>query len=645
VALTRALVVLAAVAAMPLGCQKAPHRDATAAGATGATGGTAAHDTSGDRVAAMWRARAASYPAIADWLLLRAALATTDTAARSALYARIESPLARSRIPWTEAAAREATGDLARAAALYDSLGAHVTALRIRAAADTSAAGLARVRVALLALADSARAPATRNQAAALFEHLFPHPDATEALALARAGAAAGAAARTRTEYARADSGHAVLSPRDRFEYAMALAAGNLDRAAAAQFARVSAPVSFAAAAQYQRARSLLALGDRAGAVRALRSVTVRFPTDTAAAAALALLADLASDTRADAQSRALLRSVVRRFPRSRFAAPAAFDAALLAYVGGDLRTAAREFAALAATGNDWPGATYWLGRVRLAQHDTARARAAWYSVIARDSLSYYAALAGARLGHPAAHVALDSVTYPEVPAVDSAARRIALLDSLGMGPEARLESDRMYRDAASTPERLLATGAAFMADGQANRAIALGWRALGPAPASAAVLRLVYPLAARDTIVTAARSEGLDPALVAGLIRQESNFNPTAVSTAGARGLMQLMPSVGESLARAAGIGRWSPGLLFDPGLNVQLGVRHLAPLVHAQPSLARALAAYNAGGSRVARWATRRGAADPEVFTERIPFPETRDYVKNVLRNRAAYQILYRW
>ena len=131
----------------------------------------------------------------------------------------------------------------------------------------------------------------------------------------------------------------------------------------------------------------------------------------------------------------------------------------------------------------------------------------------------------------------------------------------------------------------------------------------------------------------------------MAALIRQESSFNPRATSPAGARGLMQVMPSVGAIVARSLGIREWDPVLLYEPEVSIELGVRHLLAFTGRYEHLAYALAAYNAGQSRVARWSARAGAADPEVFTERIPFAETRDYVRIVLRNRELYRALYSW
>jgi soluble lytic murein transglycosylase len=304
-----------------------------------------------------------------------------------------------------------------------------------------------------------------------------------------------------------------------------------------------------------------------------------------------------------------------------------------------------RELTPLASLPATALAAGYWLGRAQEQAGNAAAARAAWQGVLARDSTSYYAARAAARLRTVNLHPVAESGGYPDVASVDSAITRIRLLRDLSMAPEAQLEIDRLTRDAPASRDQLLATAAAFAGTDQAARAIALGRRALTAYGASAPVYRLIYPVAVRDTIVMEARRAGIDPALVAALIRQESNFNPGATSVAGARGLMQVMPEVGRSIAPSAGITSWNPAMLYDPGINVELGVRHLAPLIRRQPNIERVLAAYNAGESRVTRWAKRAGADDPEMFTERIPFPETQDYVKSVLRNREFYRALYAW
>jgi soluble lytic murein transglycosylase len=102
-------------------------------------------------------------------------------------------------------------------------------------------------------------------------------------------------------------------------------------------------------------------------------------------------------------------------------------------------------------------------------------------------------------------------------------------------------------------------------------------------------------------------------------------------------------MPAVGRQSAIARTSEVWSDALLYQPDVSLRLGTAHLAALLARHRDPARALAAYNAGESRVDRWARKPGASDAEVFVERIPYVETRDYVRIVLRNVTWYQRLY--
>jgi soluble lytic murein transglycosylase len=153
----------------------------------------------------------------------------------------------------------------------------------------------------------------------------------------------------------------------------------------------------------------------------------------------------------------------------------------------------------------------------------------------------------------------------------------------------------------------------------------------------------VLYPLAYEIALTREARRRGLDRALVAALIRQESNFEPRATSRAGACGLMQIMPPVGRQLASAERYHLWDAALLYQPDVSLELGMMHLAGLLRDYRDVAHALAAYNAGSSRAKRWLEQAGTEDAEVFVERIPFPETRDYVRIILRDRELYRRLY--
>ena len=209
---------------------------------------------------------------------------------------------------------------------------------------------------------------------------------------------------------------------------------------------------------------------------------------------------------------------------------------------------------------------------------------------------------------------------------------------------EARFEYDRLPRESMSA-EATLATATALRDAGKPAMALRLAQRAMERgAAADSTLLRLLYPLAAREALEADSRALNLSPFLMAGLIRQESAFDPAARSRADARGLMQVMPAVGASYAKSEGIGDWETVLLYQPDLNVHFGLRHFAErLVACDGQIEATLAAYNAGEGPVNRWLKRAGTADPEIFIERIPYVETRDYVRRVRYNEARYQTLY--
>jgi soluble lytic murein transglycosylase len=102
-------------------------------------------------------------------------------------------------------------------------------------------------------------------------------------------------------------------------------------------------------------------------------------------------------------------------------------------------------------------------------------------------------------------------------------------------------------------------------------------------------------------------------------------------------------MPDLGRRVARSLGYEGWDPVLLWEGDANLEIGTTHLRELLGAQGNVVEVLAAYNAGAHRVARWRTRTGVEDPELFAERIPYVETRDYVRIIQRNQALYRALY--
>jgi soluble lytic murein transglycosylase len=160
-------------------------------------------------------------------------------------------------------------------------------------------------------------------------------------------------------------------------------------------------------------------------------------------------------------------------------------------------------------------------------------------------------------------------------------------------------------------------------------------------------LLKLAYPLPYKDELLTHAFKNEVDPYLVAGLIRQESEFAATAVSRSNAHGLMQIMPATGKELARRLSLPGFSRQKLFEPQTNVQMGTYYFKRLLDSLGgSMAQALASYNAGKGRVTEWLGRReglAEGDPAEFIETIPFDETRNYVQAVIRNAGMYRRIY--
>jgi soluble lytic murein transglycosylase len=153
-----------------------------------------------------------------------------------------------------------------------------------------------------------------------------------------------------------------------------------------------------------------------------------------------------------------------------------------------------------------------------------------------------------------------------------------------------------------------------------------------------------LFPQVYWEEVLQATQYMPVDPLLILGVIRQESAFNARAISRSDARGLMQLLPSTGREAYQRMGLEGFRDDLLFDPQMNVRLGAQYLGRLTEThRGNLILALAAYNAGPSRVKRWLQELSTADWDEFIERLPFEETRLYVKSVLRNYGMYQRLY--
>ena len=154
-----------------------------------------------------------------------------------------------------------------------------------------------------------------------------------------------------------------------------------------------------------------------------------------------------------------------------------------------------------------------------------------------------------------------------------------------------------------------------------------------------------VYPIHHKDIIRQYSLENDMDPFLVAAVIRVESGFHPKAVSAKGARGLMQVMPDTGRWIAGELGMEEFDPEMLYEPTVNLKVGTWYLAFLRREYDGdLPLTLAAYNAGRGNVNKWIEEQRWTGREEDLDCIPFPETREYVKKVLRLYDKYRKVYR-
>ena len=355
---------------------------------------------------------------------------------------------------------------------------------------------------------------------------------------------------------------------------------------------------------------------------------------------------------------------LVSRFPRSVYAPSAHWRAAWLNYRLRHSADAARMFEeqiTLYPGAQEIPGALYWRGRLYEDSDGNFGQAVNFYKALnAAYVNSYYAMLARQRL---AVIGNRDEAAPSPILASVRAVQDPHLIDAL---PEddPHLIKARLLANAALNeyirPEiqlsptsgqwGALAEAEIYQSFGENSRALQAMKRSKVPFfslpvdEVPAAYWQLVFPRPYWQQLAVDAQTQGLDPYLVTSLIRQESEFNPGAVSRANAYGLMQLLPSTGKQLAKKDGERHFNANELFDPSENLRLGTTYLKENIDRYGGQVEyALAAYNAGDAPVRQWIASGDYKDIPEFVESIPYSETRDYVQSILRNREVYRAVY--
>jgi soluble lytic murein transglycosylase len=360
-------------------------------------------------------------------------------------------------------------------------------------------------------------------------------------------------------------------------------------------------------------------------------------------------------------------RELQQRFPNGKRAAYAHWKAAWLTLRQRRKDDAKREFekhVSLYGTSPEVAAALYWRARLAEEDGDSGRARA-WYEKLTyRFRQYYYAELARWRLRNLAGVASVRDPLLDAIPAL-GAGMNLAGEASTPPADSLRYQKSLLLHNGgmtdlavkelrAAAPEGTVWTTVQiaryYQEDGLSYRALQTLKRAV-PSYSALEIDALprpywetLFPRPYWPTLKKYAQENELDPFLVASLIRQESEFNPGAVSRSDALGLMQLLPKTGQKVAREMRVSGFSTNQLLTPTFNMQLGTRYFRQLMdHFGGQLEYALAAYNAGPDRVQGWLAAGASYGPDEFVESIPFTETREYVQAILRNAAIYKRLY--
>jgi soluble lytic murein transglycosylase len=399
------------------------------------------------------------------------------------------------------------------------------------------------------------------------------------------------------------------------------------------------------------------------------------FPNSTWTPRAITNAGLVADEAKNSSEASYLYQIAIKAFPGSGEVAQAQFNLAWAAHDAKNFQESARllteHLANYADKNTDNRGrAGYWAARDSERAGKLAEARAIYLAMQGRYDANWYGYLAKQRLdamtrgGNAApqnyaadsligrAIANLQTVTVAEETAgaeADSAIAKADQLSNIGLDDWALDEMAKASEAASFSPRINLAIARIYRNQEDNVRALNVlkksypDYSQMKPEELTRDEWDVFYPLAYWDIIAQESRARSLDPFQVAGLIRQETVFNPRSRSSASAYGLMQVLVPTGRLTAKKYGVDRAiTADSLYEPRLNIQLGTAYLRDQVDKFGRIEYVAAAYNAGPMRVPQWRASL-PAEMDEWAEAVPFKETRLYIQGVVRNRLQYERLY--
>ena len=333
-------------------------------------------------------------------------------------------------------------------------------------------------------------------------------------------------------------------------------------------------------------------------------------------------------------ESLQLFKKFVTSRPESQKSSTALWELAWSSYQSRDYQGAALYLRKLAEHEDLREKSLYWLGKSLAATGDAKGADAVFSTLAAEYPIGYYALISN-RFSSAAEFPAVPENVAALLPMPAGFDREKALI-TLGLIDEASRELSRFPKG--KNPQGVARLYLEMENYNGALHAMESEKPRRGDKE-SVSAWGVGYPLAFKGDVASNAAATGVPESLVYAIMRTESNYQPSALSPAGAVGLMQIMPATAETISKG------STARLTTPGFNIRLGSRHLKDLLGMYGgNVSLAAAAYNAGAGNLKRWQKGFGSLPQDEFVESIPFKETREYVKKVVTAMALYERLYR-
>ncbi|MEM7009027.1 MAG: transglycosylase SLT domain-containing protein [Thermodesulfobacteriota bacterium] len=331
---------------------------------------------------------------------------------------------------------------------------------------------------------------------------------------------------------------------------------------------------------------------------------------------------------------------LIRSYPRNKYAEDGAWNLGWIYYRKGQYREAHGTFSAFIDSESSFnaSNAKYWRARTLEKQGKLNEANVQYRELAGSTTPTYHTYMAQKKSGYSPAYPNPNPETTALNPKASKRKQKAQMLISLGMPEEAQLEIVAMEEES-RTKEELVVVSLLYSQVEDYYQSIKVA-QGLGLPQAN----RLSYPKGYQEYVAPYSKKYGVDELLVYSIIREESRFQKDAVSPADARGLMQMIPPTARTVARQVGINGFSLSMLTIPRINIEMGIFYFKQVLDQfDGDVELALASYNAGPHRAADWKVRFYGLEKDEFIEEVPFRETRNYIRRILRSYGAYKAIY--